>query len=483
MATHDYVIDNASGSAVRTDLNNVLAAIVSSNSSSSEPSTKYAYQFWADTTANILKIRNSANHVWINLFTLAGGVDVDAASNFAAAVTFTDDVTFDGATAGRDVVFDRSDNALEFADNASAKFGTGADLTLSHDGTDSTVANTTGELVIKGDTLKLKQNTADEVYLTAAANGAVELYHNNAKKLETLSDGVDITGTLKVNGSAFSGGGISNVVEDTSPQLGGDLDVNTKNIVFANSSSVGTDDTLKFGDSAELVIAFDGSHGRLDYTGSGSLQNKIKANSYFQVVNRDTGDNMIQGQAGGAIELYCNGGNKFETIADGVAITQVMQQTSSTNLFYTSTVAGAIRLQFNHTGGGNIEISNPSSGSVTYSTSSDYRLKENATTINNALTTVKTLKPYQYTWKHDSQIGQGFFAHEVLETTPNSQAASGTKDAVEPEDDDNRGVKKGDPIYQQMDYSKLVPLLTAALQEAVAKIEILETKVAVLEEA
>ena len=277
--------------------------------------------------------------------------------------------------------------------------------------------------------------------------------------------------------------GLSNIVEDTSPQLGADLDVNTKNIVFANSSSVGNDDTLKFGDSAELVIAFDGSHGRLDYTGSGSLQNKIAANSYFQVVNRDTGDNMIQGQAGGDLELYYNGGKKFETISDGVAITNIIQQTSSTNLFYTASVAGAVRLQFNHTGGGDVTISNPSSGSVTYNTSSDYRLKENEATINNALTTVKALKPYQFTWKHSSQIGQGFFAHEVLETTPNSKVVSGTKDQVATADDVTSGIATavGDPIYQQVDYSKLVPLLTAALQEAVTKIETLETKVAALE--
>ena len=144
-----------------------------------------------------------------------------------------------------------------------------------------------------------------------------------------------------------------------------------------------------------------------------------------------------------------------------------IEHTSTANLFYTASIAGAVRLQFNHTGGGDVTISNPSSGSVTYNTSSDYRLKENEATINNALTTVKALKPYQFTWKHSSQIGQGFFAHEVLETTPNSKVVSGTKDAVDSD---------GNPIYQQVDYSKLVPLLTAALQEAVTKIEVLETR-------
>ena len=73
MATHDYVLDNATGANFRADLNLALAAIVSNNSNSSAPSTTYAYQWWADTTANILKIRNSANDAWISLFTLAGG--------------------------------------------------------------------------------------------------------------------------------------------------------------------------------------------------------------------------------------------------------------------------------------------------------------------------------------------------------------------------------------------------------------------------
>jgi len=64
MATHDYIIANASGAAVRSDLNNALAAIVSQNSSATEPSTTYAYQLWADTTDGVLKIRNSANSAW-----------------------------------------------------------------------------------------------------------------------------------------------------------------------------------------------------------------------------------------------------------------------------------------------------------------------------------------------------------------------------------------------------------------------------------
>jgi len=71
VATHDYVIANGTGAAVRTDLNGALAAIVSNNSSASEPATMYAYQWWADTTTGLLKIRNAANSAWVTIGTLA----------------------------------------------------------------------------------------------------------------------------------------------------------------------------------------------------------------------------------------------------------------------------------------------------------------------------------------------------------------------------------------------------------------------------
>ncbi len=67
MATHDYVLDNQSGANFRADLNNALQAIVSNNSSASEPATMYAYQIWVDTSNNLLKIRNSSNNGWVTL--------------------------------------------------------------------------------------------------------------------------------------------------------------------------------------------------------------------------------------------------------------------------------------------------------------------------------------------------------------------------------------------------------------------------------
>ena len=96
MATHDYVIANGTGSAVRSDLNNALAAIVSLNSSSTEPSTTYAYQLWADTNTNTLKLRNSANSAWISLSSTGGIGSANLGLATLASPSFTGDVSFAG---------------------------------------------------------------------------------------------------------------------------------------------------------------------------------------------------------------------------------------------------------------------------------------------------------------------------------------------------------------------------------------------------
>ena len=102
--------------------------------------------------------------------------------------------------------------------------------------------------------------------------------------------------------------------------------------------------------------------------------------------------------------------------------------------------------------------------STSFNTSSDYRLKENAVAISDGITRLKTLKPYRFNFKTDSStILDGFFAHEVSSAVP--EAISGAKDAV---DEDNN------PIHQGIDQSKLVPLLVAAVQELIGRVETLE---------
>jgi len=78
MSQHDYVFANQTGASLRADLNLQSLAVVSQNSGATEPTTKYAYMLWADTTTGIFKQRNAANSAWIPLFTMATGISATA---------------------------------------------------------------------------------------------------------------------------------------------------------------------------------------------------------------------------------------------------------------------------------------------------------------------------------------------------------------------------------------------------------------------
>ena len=142
-------------------------------------------------------------------------------------------------------------------------------------------------------------------------------------------------------------------------------------------------------------------------------------------------------------------------------------------------------------------------GSATaYNTSSDYRLKEDDVPMTGATERVKALRPINFAWKVDGSRVDGFLAHEVQDVVP--EAITGTKDAMRDEEyevtpaveevrDEDGNVTteavaavmgtRSVPEMQGIDQSKLVPLLTAALQEAITKIEDLTTRLETLENA
>jgi hypothetical protein len=140
-------------------------------------------------------------------------------------------------------------------------------------------------------------------------------------------------------------------------------------------------------------------------------------------------------------------------------------------------------------------ITHNSGGSVSYNTSSDYRLKENEVAMSGGLERVNQLKPYRFNWKcSPDKVVDGFFAHEVSDIVP--EAIVGEKDAmtdVIPEklwtEEDEAGsyIPEGKSVGdvkepeqpstvdpQQIDFGKLVPLLVASVQELSAKVEALE---------
>ena len=139
---------------------------------------------------------------------------------------------------------------------------------------------------------------------------------------------------------------------------------------------------------------------------------------------------------------------------------------------YTATTSAAVF--YNGSGGvaGSISLANANtSTSVSYNTSSDYRLKENVVTDWDATTRLKQLKPSRFNFIADADTTvDGFLAHEVQDIVP--EAITGVKDAVDSE---------GNPEYQGIDQSKLVPLLTKAIQEQQTIIESLEARITALE--
>jgi len=134
----------------------------------------------------------------------------------------------------------------------------------------------------------------------------------------------------------------------------------------------------------------------------------------------------------------------------------------STNMLMSAPVSGyQIAFYRQDTGGGMGSITNGSSSTVNYNTSSDYRLKENITEITDGINRVKQLNPSRFNFIDDpNNTVDGFIAHEVQDIIP--EAITGEKDAVN---------EDGSIIPQGIDQSKLVPLLTAALQESIALIE------------
>ena len=194
MATHDYNLANQSGASFRSDLNNALSAILSNNSNASSPAVTVAYMIWADTNNNKLKIRNSANSAWVELINLDGTIDRD--------------ITFTGASAN--ILFDASQNSLEFADNAEATFGNSRDLVIKHDGSNSIINDTgTGELRLQraGDTMMRLNGTGIQIEDPDGTAAVTIIGHegNNANLYLTADEGDDNGDQWLIQSQASSG--------------------------------------------------------------------------------------------------------------------------------------------------------------------------------------------------------------------------------------------------------------------------------------
>lgn len=205
---------------------------------------------------------------------------------------------------------------------------------------------------------------------------------------------------------------------------------------------------------------------------------KARFNSGTGLLIGTTNNSPAESASVNGIRLGYSGG-----IQAGKAGSEVMRLNRNTNDGRIIGLAGQSSVR------GEIAVSGTT---IQYTSFSDHRLKENVQSISDSIGLVKMLNPVNFDWIETSQNVNGFLAHEVQTVVP--EAVTGTHNEVEvwkEGDELPEGVSVGDnkldedgntiPVYQGIDQSKLVPLLTGALQEAIAKIETLETTVADLQ--
>ena len=121
-------------------------------------------------------------------------------------------VNFDGSS----VTYD-STNGLKLADSVQLRLGAGNDLRIYHDGSNSIIRNTTGHLKARANTFHINNSDDNESMALFTANGAVELFYDNAKKFETKSDGIDVTGEVQCDSLDVDGGIIDIDTANDSP--------------------------------------------------------------------------------------------------------------------------------------------------------------------------------------------------------------------------------------------------------------------------
>jgi hypothetical protein len=205
--------------------------------------------------------------------------------------------------------------------------------------------------------------------------------------------------------------------------------------------------------------------------------------------------NVAVGATGDALYLRSGGTERARIDASGNLLVGTTTARGKITVQYSTNSSANPTVYFGNDGGTGVfasfgDASGVVSGTITrsgsstsYNTSSDYRLKENVTSLTGAADRLAQIPVCRFNFIADpDKTVDGFLAHEVQAFVP--ECVTGEKDQVETvevTDEDGNVTTETRPVYQGIDQSKLVPLLTAALQEALQKIDALETRISALE--
>ena len=427
MATHDYIISNASGAAVRSDLNDCLLAISSNNSNSTSPATTYAYQWWADTTPiasgepGVLKIRNSSDSGWVSLRLLDGRVLPPDGSASAPGLTFTSDLNTGLYRPGADQL------AITTAGVERVEFGT-SEVVFNDGGANY-------DFRVEGD-------SEGNLFKVDANQDAIGIGIGTPVKSRLHLKGFGQTDVALVDSGSTDN--IFRISATTTTAGAGGA------IAFANSQ----------GDTAGS-LGYAAIKGLLE---NGSSNTKGSISFQTRTTQTDTGlSEKLRVTANGGVFTYNFPNVGGELIANALYTRGIgtLQGSSATahglnayNFFWTT--SSTLQAWIDTTNVGNVTIT------------SDYRTKrEIATQTESGIDKVKQLRPVTFKraefgtlFQDEDVVREGFIAHEVGEVIPSG--CEGEKDA------ENQ--------IQSLNIDAIVSVLTKALQETIAKVETLETQ-------
>ena len=324
MATHDYNIANASGAAVRQDINNALTAIVTNNSSDTEPATTFAHMLWLDTNNDILKIRNAANDAWIDWITQAG---IHLLPDGAAA---TPSLSFASETDSG--LYRIAANTIGIATSGTER------VEISDTGI---IINEGGEAAID---LRIEGDSETNLVFTDAGNDRVGIGEGAPdQRLHVKTSAVDV---VKIESTSAGNGPNLTFTHTGASPADGDIvgkltfeatndNASTEVITFADIGVVSTDVSDGSEDSAITFSTRDAGtlaeRARVDEDGrfliGTSTTLETGNNRSLQVVNTSTAvvalgrndDSITAGNDLGAIRFYGNDGGTYQQCAEILA--------------------------------------------------------------------------------------------------------------------------------------------------------------------
>jgi len=417
----DYIVANGTGAAVRSDVNGQLAAIVSNNSGATEPTTMYAYQWWADTTTGLLKQRNAANSAWITIGTLASA---NLGLLSLAGGTMTGVLAVTAGTAALPGI-------AVSGDLNTGLFSPGADtVALVTGGTQRATIDSSGRLLVgtssseslTGDQYKIQIKGTD-------ASAGLSIHRSQTNNAPTyLALAKSRSGAIVSSGDGL--GAINFIGHD-----GVDLDSIAATIECLVDGTPGTDDMpgrLVFSTTAD---------------GAASPTERMRIGNDGILYNVSTSHAVIASTTAAAGLGYYLFVGRYGATAGSAG--------SGTN---------SIEIYSN----GNVRNTNNS-----YTAISDLKLKENVVDANSQWDDIKALRVRNYNLKEGQTHKQiGLIAQEVEPISPGLVYETTDLDA----DNTDLGT-----TTKSVQYSVLYMKAVKALQEAMERIESLEAKVAALE--